>query len=810
MPKKFIIIILLLLVPPHIFCQVLRIPTELTNAKMVLLGEPTHGDGAIFEKKFEIIRTLHENEGFNVLVFESGLYDNYKAYSLIQNGEASMELYRDNIYPMWSYTDTFEKLLNYLSTHPDLRLLGFDSQESGLFLDHFLIDLKKLLKQNNRYTINDNVFEELEKTLVLKDLESYVNNKIDSLSLYQNIENIRHALESVEKRDLMSRVIVQSFESAFSDMDFILKSLQKEEVFVQNPRDKQMAQNLIFVKELFPDEKIIAWGANYHFSNRIDDFQFTDLTENYLREQTILVNNILGHEELDFENEVENFKNLAFAKPMGRILKEKYGQELFSLAFTSYEGDYLGYHDETFPILEPPAESLEAGFKALGTKDTLLVLKPHQGKFYTSVLGYLPIYSDWKNIFDGIYYIEKMYPPGFKNVDFVGKKPKNPESNNPFSGVLKDHTSNMGISYGDVYYKNTGISTVTNREGEFDITGKNKQNDYLYFSAIGYETDSVKVETLSREKSNAITLKKTQDIILDEVVLVSERKSLTANEIVKKAQKNITANYVQKPYNQSFLYRVLYNGSKDSVIYGEETLIETYNAKGINGSNTPESKFYGLVKEFRSNYPEDYNIKSYGVNRLWVTLNRDIILSKANVLYRPNSYDLKKEGLVDYDGREVYKISFVNNSPGTFSTGYGYPAPKTSNGVIYIDANDFAVLKYEHCIERESFSPKRSENTFHRKHNIVQSYKKVGEYYFLNLLEISNVSDVYDQNNEFNRRNIQIQRLTSNRIETEKITPYDRSVKNLDKDISKKYLKSIWNEVPLKFNADEFNANTCN
>jgi erythromycin esterase-like protein len=781
--------------------------TFLSDYEIVLLGEQTHGDGAVFEKKLEMVKELHEKGGFNLLTFESGMYDNFKANQLYSADKESLNVFKQSVGEIYSDTQVFQDLLEYIETHPKLKILGFDSQESNLFDQYFLDDFKRLCAKN-KISISSNTYMELEKTLVVRDLESYVDNQKDSTALYDRIRDIQQKLNLIPKNDLETKIIIQTFKSVFSDLDFNLKILQKEEIHVQNPRDKQMAENLAFLKENHPSEKIIGWGASYHFANKLNEFEFTPKTENYIKEVYALVDSIVDHNHLDLKDEIEQIKDLNFAKPMGQILKAKYGDKMFSLAFTSYEGNYLDiFNDALFPVQRPPINSIETKLKNQGTNNKLQFLKNNNGKLYSSVLGYIPLYGNWNDIFDGVYYIEKMYPPIYSEYDKTEEKLSISASINSIGGFVLDNETSEQIPYCDVYYSNNNLSTVSNSDGQFLIS-KDKKG-YLIFSAIGYISDSIQVQKL--QEKNTIRLKKSKgDIVLNEVVVTAKFKDLSPEEILKRAKNNIETNYVQTPYNQRFFFKINEFGTKDSLSFGEEALIQTYNKKGVNGSNKPESNFFGEIENLRNNTDKYDKIKfNNGVGSLWLVLNKDIILSKANVLYRTSSYDLTNKGMVNYAGRKVYQINFVNNSPGAYSTGYGYPAPENSNGKIFIDSENYAVLKYEHCIQRAAFVSKKSKNTIKYWHKIVQSYKNVNGTYFINLLDVTNTTKVYSPENTFLNTYIKVQKLVSNDIETKKISVLKRPLMDLKKGFKKNENDPFWKDKPIDFKTNITEENVC-
>jgi erythromycin esterase-like protein len=712
----------------------------LKGKRVVLLGEQTHGDGATFDEKVNIIKHLNYKLGFNTIVFESGLYENYKAWKLYSTKKANSSIYNGSIYSIWSNTQSFQRLLDHIDRRAILKdtikIIGFDCQEKGqLFEKYFMTDLKKTF-QDHQITIQENTYAALEKAFISKDLKRMATNKKDSLDLYQQYDLVLGSFQKMNSFSKEDKLIKQVFLSQMAQVDFEIKMLQKQKIAAQNPRDLQMAKNLIFLTELYPNEKMICWGASYHFSKRIKDFEYTDTTESYLKNQIALENEISKNSD----STLEDMKSLKDAVPMGEILKNHFKDKIYSLAFSSYEGEYGIVGDKPFSILSPPLNSIE---KKLAEDNNIKVFlnfdKKDMKSYYCSALGNMPIKANWNSIFDGLLFIKTSYAPtlgAYKNADDSAYD----SQTFTISGVIKDAESDKFIPNADLYLVNCNRSVVANGKGTFQFNiPRSSFNDKLITAAMGYYSDTLTVSQLERAKNTLLQIKlekeKDVDFSLSEVVVSSVKKkmkSLSAKAILKKAKENIEDNYCQIPFNQKFFFRAQ-TSKGNTITTNEEASINTYSPNGIVVSQDAASNYFGEILQYRNTVNKTSIENWKGIGYLGVIIFRNILLSNQNVLYKTNSFDLKKEKSVEYNGKSVYVISFTNKAPDVFSTGFGNPPPKSAIGYIYIDATSFAVLKFEHYVVLHPDRPYDDGKVIvESTHRITETFKLIDGKYFIN------------------------------------------------------------------------------
>ncbi len=318
------------------FSDLMPLKEKLKDVKVIALGESTHGLGEFFSLKSRLVKFLHQEMGFEVLAIESGMGDvNWSWWN--RNEMTAKELRNNSVFGNFHCEEInplFEYLKEEATKEIPLEFTGYDCQASS---NYFTNEIKQILNHYDtslgNYWIEGlrayyQLIPNLQNPKVLKEALYDYNSAMDSIMAY--LEKSEHVVRSdfelsPEKWALMMRTIRNFREQA--NINWFPFN------WIDGPalRDSLMAENFFWLMEnYFPNKKIIVWAHNGHVE----------------KDKTVTGN----------------------VKWMGHFLKERYGNDYYSLGLFVYEGThYIHWNGET------------AGFKNDGDNQIEKAFKPRNG-----------------------------------------------------------------------------------------------------------------------------------------------------------------------------------------------------------------------------------------------------------------------------------------------------------------------------------------------------------------------------------------------------------------------------------------------
>jgi len=355
------------------------------DARVVLLGEESHGSGTTVRAKSRLVRFLHREMGFDVVAFESSLYGMWKVWQLMQAGHDP---------GFRSYDADFQPLARYLGQqavgpHP-LEVSGVDFQFSGTLSDQQLVsELRELVAREHLGEEGKNLVSGFWTTL-----SGFVSDTIPSWPIQQDVlSDLRSLAERLtiagetrsvaEGRTLRLWAQVSRSLAEYMAFDWIES--------YNDRRDRQMDRNLAWLaREYFPGRKIIVWAANTHVFRHPDRLP-----------QATIVSSV----------------------GMDRAIWEAFGDSSFVIAATAYSGQYRriggGPPSMTFTVVsdQDPTFELEELLAATGLEQAVVSLRnlPPGGDWLRSpilsqIWAYQSVLVTWPDHADAILFMRAATP----------------------------------------------------------------------------------------------------------------------------------------------------------------------------------------------------------------------------------------------------------------------------------------------------------------------------------------------------------------------------------------------------------------
>ncbi|MEK4360170.1 erythromycin esterase family protein [Paenibacillus sp. FSL M7-1455] len=353
----------------------------LKDKTVVSLGENFHRVAEYSSMKTRLIKYLHEELGFDVIAFESGLGDSFMTY---ENAGtlSSKEMMERSIFPVWHSKETlalFDYIKQQRSKGKPLYLAGYDMQFTSAYLTQWIAEwIAEVDPQRGRDYFQ---FELQAMTDYYKVINEYGLDNGNTPKAKQEIQKVKDQYEPQYKALIQfikenKKQLAAAYPENPRIVDVAVKTLEDRIKFIEMGlydtkesyefRDRIMADNVEWLtKVMYPGKKVILWAHNDHLAKNTSKMS--------VKEQGKWINSFTSMGEL-----------------LHKKLKDK--EYVIGLYMNSGRASTITTQ-QIFQIKPMPKGSLEQLMMGSGYKIAFADLSKHQTPNKNNAWMFKPIYA---------------------------------------------------------------------------------------------------------------------------------------------------------------------------------------------------------------------------------------------------------------------------------------------------------------------------------------------------------------------------------------------------------------------------------
>jgi len=370
------------------FSDLEYLKSKIGNASIVMLGEDRHGDSTTAEAKMRVINYLSTNLGFKILLIERGIYNTSKAVSQLNSTKTSLQILQNTQHEKLYETDLrfWDFTRKKMQQDSFFHVAGIDFFYNSIYID----DLRNVIETIDSNAIHTDEWKYF-SLYYLNYSTTYDNDRKKGSAQFFSSANFIITLLKKSQKNQNTSWWIMTVENVIYGINWTnnIWNSKNNNFFERNKdRDKTLSEMAEWYMNYFKGEKVIISMSSYHVSRNLKSSL-----------------GVLNRET----------KKL---KPMAEYLYKKHPEKIYSIAFISYSGITTDSNGDDFVISPKNEKSIETLIHKTGIQFGLLDLKSvdsknPESKWLKNPFLMSPTFSkayngNWSNVYDCIFYIDKM------------------------------------------------------------------------------------------------------------------------------------------------------------------------------------------------------------------------------------------------------------------------------------------------------------------------------------------------------------------------------------------------------------------